>query len=123
MQTLIYTGLIYIDGFCSFHILFITDGYEEAELTIDYSGKNVLDLRDELTRVCKSLRESRSDKEELCYEIKRLKKVVEKKEKEVEDLLVGGYVGQKDRSRIAGTSTKQDTLLVSQFHSSTYKMI
>lgn len=83
-------------------------------MSVDFSGKNVLDLRDDLTRVSKALSISRGEKDELTFEIARLKKVVEKKEREVEDLLIGGYVGQKDRSRIAGTSTKQDTLLVSE---------
>ena len=86
---------------------------KEIDLTVEVSGKNVFDLRDELVRVSRSLRDVRGDKEELTYEIARLKKLVDKKEKEVEDLLVGGYVGQKDRSRVAGASTKQDTLLVS----------
>ncbi len=70
------------------------------------------DLKDELIRVCKSLRDTRSEKDELRYEVTRLRKLVDKKEKEVEDLLIGGYVGNKDRSRLTGASTKQDNLLV-----------
>ena len=86
----------------------------ESDSIVDASGRNMTDLKDELVRVCKSLRDARSDKDELRYEVTRLRKLVDKKEKEVEDLLTGGYVGQKDRSRLTGASTKQDNLLVSQ---------
>ena len=96
----------------TFH-LFLT--FDQGEVDdVDFAGKNVFDLREELITTCKSLRETKDERDGLKHEVMRLKSTVEKKEKEVEDLLVGGYVGQKDRIRMAGASTKQDSLLVSE---------
>ena len=83
----------------------------DNDFTKDFAGKTALDLRDDLTDAQKILRGTCEERDDLKSEVMTLKSVIERREKEIEDLLMGGHVSQKDRGRLSAAS-KQDTLLV-----------
>ena len=83
----------------------------DNDFTKDFAGKTALDLRDDLTDAQKILRSTCEERDDLKSEVMKLKLLIERREKEIEDLLMGGHVSQKDRGRLSAAS-KQDTLLV-----------
>lgn len=81
------------------------------DFTEDFSGKTALDLRDELTATKRTFAATEGERDWMKGEIIKLKQVLEKKDKEIEDLILGGHVSSRDRARIS-TGNKTDVLLV-----------
>ena len=81
------------------------------DFTEDYAGKTALDLRDELTAMQKSLAEMEEQRDTFRGEMIKYKQILVKKDKEIEDLIMGGHVSSRDRARI-NSGNKADILLV-----------
>lgn len=54
----------------------------------------------------------REERDSLRNELHKLKQLLEKKDKEIEDLITGGHVSSRDRTKVT-SGNKADTLLVS----------
>jgi hypothetical protein len=76
-----------------------------------FSGKNVFDLRDELTNTKRTLSVIKRERDAALIECSKLKSLLDKKEKDIEDLFIGGHVSNVDKNKVV-SGTKNDTLLV-----------
>lgn len=94
------------------YFLIVTKNVWTNDLSEDFSGKTALDLRDELTATQRTLSVTRQERDSLKGELQKFKQLLEKKDKEVEDLIIGGHVSHQDKTRII-SGNKTDTLLVS----------
>ena len=80
---------------------------------VDHSGKSALDLRDELEDTRQLLSGLSSERDGLRAEVNKLKQLIANKDRQIEDFLAEGRVGNRELVRLFGTGGQNSGINVS----------